>query len=337
MPHVISLPRHSATSGSVIFFQNGKALVSGHGEGSGIVFWNVLQKIAQQTLPATVELNAAGRTISMSPDEKFLATGFLKMIEIWDIISGIRLQEFAENQSISAVAFSPTSKHFVSATQEGELYVWDTQRWEKKYSFNGQHTSRVLSIVFRPDGKQLLSVSADKTVRVWDFETLDLIALLSLLSSLDAAIYKGDVEDIKKRLHAAQKTGQAPQSRQIMCIIFSPSGDIIAGGLSGEIRFWDATTYETRMVILLPKGCQRPFALAFSPCGRYLASGSWWYGGDKVSIRLWDVSIGENIATFWGHPTDVQDLAFSPDGTLLASGSFDGTILLWDMKSVISS
>ncbi|MDE0396216.1 MAG: WD40 repeat domain-containing protein [Candidatus Poribacteria bacterium] len=38
-----------------------------------------------------------------------------------------------------------------------------------------------------------------------------------------------------------------------------------------------------------------------------------------------------------GHPTDIQYLAFSPNGTLLARGSFDGTILLWDLKSVIGS
>lgn len=50
-----------------------------------------------------------------------------------------------------------------------------------------------------------------------------------------------------------------------------------------------------------------------------------------MAIRLWEVATGENIATFWGHATDIQSLAFSPDGALLASGSYDGTILLWDM------
>ena len=83
-----------------------------------------------------------------------------------------------------------------------------------------------------------------------------------------------------------------------------------------------------------------PRALAFSPCGKYLASGLWWNRSvktEKVPIRLWEVAAGENIATFWGHPTDVQDLAFSPDGTLLASGSFDCTILLWDLKPVMGS
>ena len=85
---------------------------------------------------------------------------------------------------------------------------------------------------------------------------------------------------------------------------------------------------------------QKPYALAFSPCGKYLASGTWWQrekGMEKMAIRLWEVATGEEITTFWGHPTDVQSLAFSPDNTLLASGSHDGTILLWDVEPFIGS
>ncbi len=55
-----------------------------------------------------------------------------------------------------------------------------------------------------------------------------------------------------------------------------------------------------------------------------------------MSICLRDVATGENIATFWSHPTNIQSLAFSPDGALLVSGSYDGTILLWDMKPYLS-
>ncbi len=121
-----------------------------------------------------------------------------------------------------------------------------------------------------------------------------------------------------------------------MSIVFSPDGTLIVGGVFGEIRLWDAKTYETQMIICQPEGSQRPAALTFSPCGRYLAAGGWWQQTGKMSIRLWDMTTVENIATFWGHTTDIQSLAFSPDGTLLASGSYDGTILLWDMKPYFS-
>ncbi|MDE2799303.1 MAG: hypothetical protein OXI94_11625, partial [Gemmatimonadota bacterium] len=120
----------------------------------------------------------------------------------------------------------------------------------------------------------------------------------------------------------------------IETVAFSPCGNIIAGGLYSELRLWSTVNYKTLYSIQLPRGCQWPFTLAFSPCGRYLASGAWHISNmsqKKLSIRLWEVTTGKNIATFWGHPTDIQSLAFSPDSTLLASGSFDGTILLWDM------
>ena len=117
-----------------------------------------------------------------------------------------------------------------------------------------------------------------------------------------------------------------------MEIAFSPCGNLIAGGMFGELRIWCAETLITLFAIPQPQ-TEQPYALAFSPCGRYLASGTWWQEEmEKMAIRLWDVASGENIATLWGHPTDIQSLAFSPDGMLLASGSFDGTILLWDMK-----
>lgn len=47
----------------------------------------------------------------------------------------------------------------------------------------------------------------------------------------------------------------------------------------------------------------------------------------KCPGRLWDIASEENIAIFRGHPADIQCLAFSSDGAILASGGYDGTIL----------
>lgn len=78
--------------------------------------------------------------------------------------------------------------------------------------------------------------------------------------------------------------------------------------------------------------------IEISPCGQYLAHGEeWQHGLEKVPIQLFNVCTGENIATFQGHPTDIQCLAFSPDITILASDSFDGTILLWDLKPYLNT
>jgi PKD repeat protein len=67
------------------------------------------------------------------------------------------------------------------------------------------------------------------------------------------------------------------------------------------------------------------FSVAFSPDGKLLASGSW-----DDTVKLWEVSTGQEVRTLEGHTNSVWSVAFSPDGKLLASGSLDDTVKLWD-------
>ncbi len=335
-PQVVSLRGHFGHPNSVTFTQNGKTLVSGHSAGSGIVFWNLAEKRAQQTLLMNTEplVSITRKKLVMSPNEEFLAASYTKTLEVWRVASRTRIMTFTEPQFVGPLAFSPTGECFVSTTTDGALYMWDVNRWEKRDTLY-RHTDHIRALAFRPDGKILVTASQDGAAQVWDVARGSFVTSLSLASPLSPNVYKGDKKAIERALKVAVSNGQKGRAREIWNITFSDCGTLLAGGLPNEIRLWDATTYETRMVILPPEESRRPFTLAFSPCSRYLVSGSWWGFKDKVSIRLWDVTTGENVHTFWGHSSDVQDLAFSPDGDLLASAGYDGAILLWDMKPYI--
>ena len=69
--------------------------------------------------------------------------------------------------------------------------------------------------------------------------------------------------------------------------------------------------------------------MVFSPDGMNLVSGSW------GTVRLWDVATKRRTAILEGHGSRVHSLAFSRDGATLATGAWDGTMLLWDMQLVL--
>ena len=54
---------------------------------------------------------------------------------------------------------------------------------------------------------------------------------------------------------------------------------------------------------------------------------------NRATIGLWDARTGEHVRTLEGHTEDVCCVAFSPDGSTLASGSADGTIRMWDVHT----
>lgn len=333
----LSIREYTWVCGAVTFSPNGKILASGHWNGS-IRLWDV-DRLKRLKAFGASKASICRDSLDFSPCGKYLASGSNDAaIRIWDIENvDAPLAEFKESHKedkraagLWHVAFLPSGDGLVCANANGHLYVWDG---EKKRTALPVGINRIDSLSVSPEGKQIAVADFNgKQAELRDVENGQLLVKLCLAKEIEPAKYRGDARSVQAYLRRLEKTVERNPIRVVGPILFSPCGTVIAVGLIGEIRVWDATTYEVRMVILPPHGSQRVGALTFSPCGRYLVSGASWLDTDQMPIGLWEVATGENIATFWGHSTDVQDLAFSPDGTFLVSGSYDGTLLLWDMK-----
>ena len=306
--HTSSTLREYACYPDPVMFLPDGATLAAKGYPMGVVLWDVRHKQAQKTLLEGKRI----ASFTVLPCGNMLAgTSRDGNITVWDAEKRDEpIAEFTQQtQSGWRMVFAPTGDRLAVGSREGTIYLYDLKHNEKLKPLTG-HTDLTWSVLFSPDGKRLVSGSSDKTARLWDVASSEQIGTFPL-----------------------------DEPRTLMGVAFSPCGSIIATGMFGGLRLWCAETLTTLLEIPQPQA-QKPYALAFSPCGKYLASGTWWRREErmeKMAIRLWEVATGEEITTLWGHPTDVQSLAFSPDSTLLASGSHDCTILLWDVKPFIGA
>ncbi|MEU6728189.1 hypothetical protein ABZ917_31165 [Nonomuraea wenchangensis] len=162
------------------------------------------------------------------------------------------------------------------------------------------HAAPVERVVYRPDGQVLATVSGDRTARLWN--------VADPLRPKSAGVVTG---------HTAGLTAAA----------FSPDGKVLAtASADGTARLWDAAAPASPKPLATLKGHEGPvLSVAAAPKGGLLATA----GADRT-VRLWDVAspAAPKAVAVLRQPSEPADVAFSPDGRMVAVTSATGVTLL---------
>jgi WD40 repeat protein len=345
----VTIKGHTEPVSGVTFLRDGKILASTGFSGGAVTtkFWDV----ASELYGSSFKSSSPGRHfIRFSGDGKRLvmvnADG---TIEAWDTAKHEKEVIHTKQPEITYAAFSPDGKEMAIGHDDGTVSLFDSSTWQQTATFNMwgsaeerrsnyEYARTVRSIIFSPDGRVIVAVSFDRTLKIWDRATGRELATspyqvepggggVSTLFSPDGKLLATSSGDGTRIWNAATWQELAYLGKDTVARVLAFSGDgkiLVSSGPDGKITLFDTNTWRE----LTSFSGNSANVVAISRDGQRLVTGS-----SDGTAKLWDVVTGQELATLSGNNGSVELVVFLPDGKSLAVGSRNGVVKLWPMAT----
>ncbi|MBD2186628.1 WD40 domain-containing protein [Pseudanabaena mucicola] len=326
-----------------VAFSPKSPILASCGQDHTIKLWNTNNGECFRTLDEHINIVTA---IAFSPDGQLLASSSTdRTVKIWNMVTGESMQTLAgHNACVWSVDFHPNGQLLASAAEDNTIKLWNLETGECVQTLQG-HQYWVKAIAFSPDGKTLASGSFDSTVKIWNWQTGECLKTLlghnSVVTSLEFSpqgdrLVTGSYDQSVKIWDVA--TGKCldtmhKHTNRVWSVAFHPQANlVVSGGDDHGIKIWELQ--RGKCIKTLQGNSNAIYAIAYDHQQNLLASGH-----EDQTLKLWNVDINapQSLETdlqpfqiLRGHCDRILSVAFSPNGQILASGSADRTVKLWN-------
>jgi WD40 repeat protein len=331
-PEAATFAGHGATVTGVSFNSNATQVVSGAANNS-VKLWDVA---TGEELKDFAGHSAAVVGVAMTPNNQLVISAAAdKSVRFWNPADGKQLRAITDTAVLAAMTVSRDGTRIAVARADGGINVYKQADGKLIASLTG-HTTAVRSFAFSPDGKRLISATAEQAI-VWNTDDGRLLEILPVPAKLSAVTYGPAADNVVlatgdsglwlQRLRFAAALGD--MTKPVTALVYSPNGQsVYSSSLDGTIRRF--TPANGQQAFNMKHGAPI-HDLAISPNGQLLAT-----AGDDKLLKLWNAANGSAAQNpqLAGFTAAVNAVTFSADGTrVIGGGSKSQEVLVFNIVS----